>query len=261
MLIEKGFELKGLRLLLLSLSLIGFIVFGGLFGATYAKQDHLEQAAQGFIKHHIKLELTERYPEVTRVDIPDRLKDLQQKYSDEADRIKVMIDAKVDVIIADAISKLCGDNCDRKEARRESFRDLFEHKFERASQASTKITTFIEGKYTETLSELRRDFRVFSGVNSVAFLTVFLALLFKHRARVHLLLPSTLLILSALISIYFYIFQQNWFFTLLHGSYWGFAYAVYMGVIFIFLLDIVVNKGRVTTTILNGISNVSVSLC
>ena len=141
MLIEKGFELKGLRLLLLSLSLIGFIVFGGLFGATYAKQDHLEQAAQGFIKHHIKLELTERYPEVTRVDIPDRLKDLQQKYSDEADRIKVMIDAKVDVIIADAISKLCGDNCDRKEARRESFRDLFEHKLPTKAATPSAHTT------------------------------------------------------------------------------------------------------------------------
>ena len=258
-------ESRWLRPLLLAISACGIVMFMALFAASFAKQDQVEAAAQGFIKYQIKTELTERYPGITVNEIPDGLKKLQNKYGAEADRIKVMMDAKLDRVIADAISEYCGDNCESKEERRDSFRKFFESQRESKSDISNKITGFIQGKYTQTLDELRREFRVFSSVNIIAFATVFLALLLKRRARVHLIVPSVLLILAALIAIYCYFFQQNWFFTLLHGSYWGGAYVVYMMIIYGFLLDIIMNRGRFTTFLLNGIGSVigtvSVSIC
>jgi len=250
-----------LRYLLLALSACGIVLFVALFVTSYAKQDQLELAAQGFIQYQIKTELTARYPALVEADIPDHLKKLQDKFSDEANRTKTMMDAKVDQMIADAISNLCGDNCTSKKDRRESFRNLFENKFERTSAASKNMTVFIEGKYMQVLTDLRRDFRVFSSVNIVAFATVFLALLLKYRARTHLIVPSALLILSALIAIYFYLFQQNWLFTILHGNYWGYAYAIYMVIIYGFLLDIIINRGRVTTSLLNGLGGINISIC
>ena len=50
----------------------------------------------------------------------------------------------------------------------------------------------------------------------------------------------------------FYIFGQNWFYTIIFSNYWGFGYSVLAGVIFLFLMDVVFNKGRVTTEILNA---------
>lgn len=38
----------------------------------------------------------------------------------------------------------------------------------------------------------------------------------------------------------------------IHGDYVGFAYLAWLGVVFLFLCDIVFNRGRVTTELLNA---------
>ena len=53
-----------------------------------------------------------------------------------------------------------------------------------------------------------------------------------------------------------YVFEQNWFLTILHGNYTGGCYLAYLLAIFSFLCDIVFNKGRVTTYIINGVASV-----
>lgn len=51
---------------------------------------------------------------------------------------------------------------------------------------------------------------------------------------------------------YFYLFQQNWFFTIIYDDYVGFGYLTYVSVVFAFLCDVVFNQARVTTEIING---------
>lgn len=52
---------------------------------------------------------------------------------------------------------------------------------------------------------------------------------------------------------YFYIFEQDWFYTILYNDYTGFAYIGYLAVVFAFLCDVVFNRARVTTEIINSI--------
>jgi hypothetical protein len=58
---------------------------------------------------------------------------------------------------------------------------------------------------------------------------------------------------ATLICAYFYVFEQNWLLTIIYGDYLGFAYLAYLGVVFLFLCDIVLNRGRVTTQFANAI--------
>jgi hypothetical protein len=69
-----------------------------------------------------------------------------------------------------------------------------------------------------------------------------------------LLLPGALLLTATLVCASLYLFEQNWLLTLIHGDYMGWAYASYLGIAFLFLCDIALNKGRLTTEVLNGIS-------
>jgi len=62
-----------------------------------------------------------------------------------------------------------------------------------------------------------------------------------------------LLLISTIICSYFYLFEQNWFFTIIYNNYLGWGYLIYLGVVFGFLCDVVFNKGQVTTEILNVI--------
>jgi len=88
----------------------------------------------------------------------------------------------------------------------------------------------------------------------------------KPQAMAHLFVPGVLLVLATLIASTIYIFGQDWFYTILYNDYMGFGYLVYLSVIFSVLMDIVLNKARVTTEIINGVaqglgSALSVSPC
>jgi len=64
-----------------------------------------------------------------------------------------------------------------------------------------------------------------------------------------------LMLLSTVVSSYFYIFKQNWFYTVIYNDFVGYAYLMYLGLIFFFLCDIIFNKARIITEIVNMILN------
>lgn len=113
---------------------------------------------------------------------------------------------------------------------------------------------FIKMKYREIVRNIIIDFRIFTGSNLLFFLVALLLLFFKSRARVHLTIVAGLLFISTLICSYFYLFEQSWFYTILYQNFWGYFYFFYMGIVFLFLSDIVFNKARITTEIINFIS-------
>jgi hypothetical protein len=62
-----------------------------------------------------------------------------------------------------------------------------------------------------------------------------------------------LLTVATIFCAYLYVFEQNWLLTIIHGDYLGLGYAAYLGVVFLFLCDIALNFGRVTTRLVNGL--------
>ena len=57
---------------------------------------------------------------------------------------------------------------------------------------------------------------------------------------------------STVICSYFYLFEQNWFYTIIYNDYTGYSFIGYLVIVFAILCDIVFNKARVTTEILNA---------
>jgi hypothetical protein len=66
-----------------------------------------------------------------------------------------------------------------------------------------------------------------------------------------LFVPGVLLAVATLVCAYLYVFEQDWLLTLIHGDYLGFAYTAWLGVVFLLLCDIALNRGRITVQILN----------
>lgn len=121
--------------------------------------------------------------------------------------------------------------------------------------ANEKIHAFMKTKYMQIVQKLKRDIRIFSGCNLAVFLLLLAVSLVKPRAIIQLFLPGLLLVASTVICSYFYIFEQNWFFTILYNDYLGFGYLIYLGIVFALFCDIVFNRARITTEIVNGILN------
>jgi hypothetical protein len=87
------------------------------------------------------------------------------------------------------------------------------------------------------------------------FLLLLVVSYLKPRAIAQLFVPGALLVVATLICSYCYVFEQNWLLTIIYSDYLGFMYLGYLGIVFLFLCDIVLNRARVTTEIVNAILN------
>jgi hypothetical protein len=237
------------------LALLGTLFFGFALALTFATPEFVERVGSDFIKQRIEQETHEKIDSLTLSTGDSRLGRLAQKVLDgqqeRIDTLKSEIKARADAKIADVFAQMSVFDCECR-ARFEAAidRDLWMD-LTLAQVAVAKVEEFLEAKYVDVVRKLRTDLRIFLGSNLLAFLALLLVAFAKPGATAPLLVPGAILMTAVVICSYFYVFQQNWFFTIIYGDYVGFAYVAYLGSVFGFLCDIVLNCGRVTTWLLN----------
>jgi len=242
---------KRTRRILLILSILGVLISGFILSLSFMSENQLRQSAKAFVKHQVIKEARERYGAAQDTRFGDALDIVRNKMDGHSEVIQDYLENRMEDDISELVDIFCTCETDAKETG-ERIREYWTQKNQNTSIASDRLNKLVSGRYQEIIEALRRDIRIFSGTNLCLFLIAILALTFKSRASVHLVLPVTLLLLATLTATTFYIFGQNWFYTIIFSNYWGFGYSVLAGVIFLFLMDVVFNKGRVTAQILNA---------
>jgi hypothetical protein len=113
--------------------------------------------------------------------------------------------------------------------------------------------TFIQSSYLRRVEDLKHELRVFTGINAACFLLLLLVSFAKPAASRHLLFPGVLMLIATVFCAFLYVTSQEWLLAIIHGNYVGWAYAGWLGLVFLFLCDIALNRGRVTTRLANGV--------
>lgn len=180
----------------------------------------------------------------------------------EISRLKEDLKTKAHIKLAAVIAEMRNLDCECRKKYEKALKTQTESSVFSLQNANKKLTDFMKTKYMEVSNKLKNDIRIFTGSNTIVFAFLLLISFFKPKAITHLFLPAILLVVSTAICSYFYIFEQNWFFTIIYSSYLGWGYLGYLGLVFAFLCDIAFNKARVTTEIINSLGSVaSVSPC
>lgn len=118
-----------------------------------------------------------------------------------------------------------------------------------------KVAHALWQKYQQVVEQLTHDFRLFTGLSGGLFLAVMLtAFLCRDRIR-PLLVPTGLLLLATGFMSYSYIFMQDWLYTIVFNNYMGWYYLVYVGLVFILLCDITLNRARVLRALIDSIAS------
>ena len=169
--------------------------------------------------------------------------------------LRAGLDAGLHDFIADVLAAACRLDCERRDAAAAAIKATFEASIARHGMALARLTAFVEGKYDAVMTKLRRDLRIFSGSSFAALFFAFLLAVFRGKAAAQLLPFSLALSLATLLAATWYFFGQNWIMTVLYSDYWGWAYPILLLVIAVFLVDIAINKARITTWMLNALSN------
>ena len=237
------------------LGVMGVVLFGIFFVLTFLSPAQLETSAKRFIQHQIEQEIRAKYHAAESSSVTQKAKILADKLGLETDKIEQNLEDELPQKIASVIASMCGFDCERKKAVASSITQGYLDRIRNIKIAEHSLGNIIKGKYLQIVENLRLDLRIFLGTNLLSFLVLLAVSFAKPRAIQHLFLPGILLLVATVISATIYIFGQDWFYTILYNDYMGYAYSVYLLLIFAFFMDIVFNRARITTEIINTIAN------
>jgi hypothetical protein len=237
-------------------ALVGVILFGAAFAATFLSPIHFERAARGFIEMKIERQLGERSAIIDTTVSETRAGQLamalSEQHNAEIAGLRKALEANLDDKITAIVDRMQDPGCTCRALMTQMLHGMASSHISTLERAEPQLRRIIEGRYAEIVTDLLRDLRIFAGTNLLAFLLLF-ALSIARADRIRqLLLPGLLLGATALAASAFYLFGQNWFFTLLHADFTGFAYAAWLMLTFALLCDITLFRARITTRILKA---------
>lgn len=242
-------------ILLRLIGALGVLLFGLFFCITFGVPVKVEESAKGFVKSQIEKEIREKYQHVVDSSLANKALAIAGNLGLEEKQIEDDIENKLPEKIAAVLSAMCGYDCEKKKALTQSITNRYLDRIKNIKVAKNTLEDLIKGKYIQIIENLKIDLRIFLGTNLVMFLFLLLVSFLKSDAITHLFLPGMLLLLSTVLASSIYIFGQDWFYTILYNDYMGYTYLVYISIIFGVLVDIVFNKARITTEILNALAN------
>jgi hypothetical protein len=233
----------------------GLLLFALLFWVTFGVPGAVEESAKGFVKKQIEKEVREKYTASKASTFADKALQVADGLGYEEQRIRDDLSNNLPEKIASVIAEMCGYDCEKKKALTKSIASSYIDRLANLRVAQQSLGSIIKGKYIDIIRNLRTDLRIFLGSNAVMFLILLFISLLKPKAISHLFLPAVFLLVATIAASTIYIFGQDWFYTILYNDYMGFGYLAYIGVIFGFFMDVVFNKARVTTEIINAVLN------
>jgi len=235
----------------------GTATFATFFAFTYSVPGWVETFASDFIEREVTKEIDSRIDnfEITAGDsaVSQLAAALYQQNQREIDRLKEALKVGVHERMATVLAQIRNLDCECRDKYAQLLESGFQFDIALLQAANDRIVVFIQTSYMETVSALKRDIRVFTGVNASVFLLLLLVSFLKPQAIAQLFVPGVLLTLATVISAYLYVFEQNWLLTIIYRDYVGLMYLAYLGIVFLALCDVVLNRARVTTRIANAV--------
>lgn len=240
------------RSTLMAVGFAGALLFGTAFLVSLLAPTQIESA----LRQMVASELRERADvqlermQDTRVGrlaeriLTSQSERITQLKADLASRLPQRIDAVLDEMLR--------ADCECRQGLRISSTEGSLLELASLERANEQLKTFLQSQYRSLADTLHREFRIFTGTNALVLLAVGLTAGLRRRAGPHLL-PSAVLILTATtIVAAFYLFGQDWLRTILFSDYLGFGYVAWIGAVSLPLFDVVFNRGRITTEVLNA---------
>lgn len=232
-------------------SLVGVALFGSAFILSYLNPTFVESIARGVIRMEVEQRVGEKLNVLENSKIVGFAKRVSGQNASEMDELKHKLAEGLPQKVAAVAAEMLNADCECRMAIEKSMTGVFNARIAELSRMNDRLITFIRTKYMEVAESLTREFRIFTGANAIVFALLGVTAAIRKTAGLQLTLPTLVLLGAAAIVGYLYLFQQNWLHTILFGDYVGLGYFGYLGAATACLADIVFNKARITTQIVN----------
>jgi len=248
------------RIFLGSIGATGTVIFAFFFALTFHTPEWIEQFAAGFIEKEVSKRVDTAIDSVKPPAGDSALSraaaSLYAKNEEAIEGYRESLRNKVHERMADAIAKARDLDCECRDKWAQWLKDDASMQIRLLQKANQGITDFVQSNYARVVVDLKRDIRIFTSANGLVFFLILFLVILKPEAYLQIFVPSLLAAAATVVCSYFYIFEQNWLLTIIFNDYLGFTYIAYLAVVFGLMCDIILNRARITTQIVNTVFDV-----
>lgn len=252
-----------MKSVLIATAFAGTLLFGGVFILLSTNAEYVEKSAQHFIASQIENKIQEDFGLSAgrpSEDSNSRLHLLRNQLSGQARKLEAQLFSDLPDRIATQIATMCvcgstGEQAKEKYLKtKKNVKGLIVDSLKGAAlsleTAIDHVNKLIHAQYYIVTQRLIADLKIFTGSNAILFLIILSTALLKKNSFRPIWIAAIFLLAGTLISSSFYLFNQDWFYTILFNDYTGWAYLVYVGLISLFLADVLLNRGRVSLKVI-----------
>lgn len=240
-----------MRSLVLLISVVGTLVFGTAFVLSYTNPGFVESVARDLIRMQVESRVTAKIEELDGSRLASIAERISGQHGRELARAKQELNERLPSKIAETIAEMRKLDCECRKAIETQMTGILGSRIADLSRINERLELLIRSKYMETADALTREFRIFTGANTVVFILLAVTTLVRKRANLQLALPTLVLIGAACIVAFFYVFKQDWLHTIIFAEYVGLGYFAYLSLAIALLADIAFNSARLTTKAVN----------
>lgn len=241
-----------MRTAILILSFLGALVFTSAFALSYLNPILIERAAREVVRIEVERRVGQRIDELTNSRIAGLAQRALRKTGIEIENAQSDIREQLPRRVANIVADMLDADCECRRRLVASSEASAQEHLSSLLSVRERLTGLIEHAYASVSRSLMREFRIFTASNAIAFVLLGVVALVRKGATLQLLLPALVLVGAVVVTSSIYLFGQNWLHTIVFGNYVGLGYTLYLGVVALLFADILLNRARVTTRIVNA---------
>lgn len=240
-----------MRITLLLFCLLGVFLFGGAFILSFREPLLVERAAREIVRIEVERKVNWELDSLSNSRITALAQAMLRLTDADIEQAQRATKEELPRKVADVIANMLDASCECRK-RLAKYAQIAEgEQLSSLQLVRGKLVGLIESTYSSVTSNLMREFRVFTASNGLAFALLAVVTFFRRGAALQLLLPAVVLLGAVFITGSLYLFNQNWLHTIVYGEYVGLAYASYLAGVALLLADVIFNRARVTTRLVN----------
>jgi hypothetical protein len=237
--------MRDVRAFILALSALGFMSFTGLVLLSWLAPLQVERWARAAIEHDVQRQVEARWQSLEKPALLHAAGQALRAHVDEIGQARRKL-------VALTVREMQDPACPCRRAMRAAERAGLEGRILQLHEMNDKLRHFAQAQYAEVSAALLRELRIFAGCNAAVFALLGVVAIVRRRATLQLLAPALVLLGAAVLVACAYLFSQNWLQTILLSDYVGWTYAPWLGLAITGLADVVWNRARVCSAMVNG---------
>lgn len=241
-----------MRAVILTLSVLGTLLFGSAFALSFVEPILIERAARELVRIEVERRVGDKVDVLSNSRIAGMAQRALDKTDEEVERTKEAMRIELPRKVAKVVADMLDVDCECRKRLVEYAQKAASERLSSLVDVRGRLVTLIESAYSSATASLMREFRIFTGSNAAAFALLAAVTLLRRRATLQLALPAVILAGAVVVTASLYLFNQNWLHTVVYGQYVGFAYSLYLAGVALLLADVLLNRARVSTRLINA---------